>query len=319
MGRGAGIALRGLQFFIRSVQFCCAAIVLALFSYFLATLNNHNLPIDVWVRAVEGISGVGVAYTALTILSLCCCAGRSFPSFLMMVLDVAFLGAFIYVASANRGGASTCTGDVDTPYGRGNAETNVGDKKGTGDGFTALPSLRTACKMETASLAVSIVAVLFFALSPFVSLWLVRHHKKEMRFGPSPANDYTSGYGHNDGTTKPEKRGGFLGFLGFGRKRTNATDTQNPNILPEHSTPDDLRDSYTTEQTHVDHNSSHGTGAGAGVGAGGGGGGGYGGLGNGTSKYETPYLGGAGDNIPMGNYSSYGDGHRYENNGGVYR
>lgn len=138
-----------------------------------------------------------------------------------------------------------------------------------------------------------------------------------MRFGPSPANDYTSGYGHNDGTTKPEKRGGFLSFLGLGRKRTTATgSSQDPNMLPEHSTPDDLRNSHTTDQTQVDHSSY---GAGAGVGGGGGGGGGYGGLGNGTSKYETPYLSGAGDNIPMGNYSSYGDAHRYENNGGVYR
>src|SRR5690348_10278173 len=119
MGAAKGIALRGLLFFIRAVQFCCAAIVLALFSYFLATLSNHNMPIGVWVRAVEGISGAGVLYTILALLMLCCVPGRSFPSFILMILDVAFIGGFIYIATANRGGASSCDGEVDTAFGRG--------------------------------------------------------------------------------------------------------------------------------------------------------------------------------------------------------
>ncbi|KAH6636956.1 hypothetical protein F5144DRAFT_591948 [Chaetomium tenue] len=244
------------------------------------------MPIGVWVRAVEGISGVGVLYTILALLMLCCIPGRSFPSFVMMVLDVAFIGGFIYIAAVNRGGASSCSGEVDTAFGKGNADTNVVDN-GSG-GFTALPSLRQACKMETACLAVSIVAVIFFALSPFVSLALVRHRRKEMRIGPSPANDYTEGYGGR-------KR---FNFFGLGRKRAADADAaHNPNILPEHSTPDDLRHSYATEQTRVGSTT--------------GGGGGYGGLGNGTSKY--------GDSIPLESYPNTGTGYRYENNGGVYR
>jgi hypothetical protein len=157
MGAARGIALRGTQFFLRAVQFCCAAIVLALFSYFLATLHNHNMHIATHLRAVEGISGAAVLYTILALLTLCCLAGHSFPSFILMVFDVAFIGGFIYVAWANRNGASSCNGIVDTPFGRGDADTNVVDN-GNG-GFTALPSLRQACKMETACLAVSIVAM----------------------------------------------------------------------------------------------------------------------------------------------------------------
>lgn len=157
MGAGSGVALRGVAFFVRLIQFCCAAIVLAIFSYFLATLNNHNLPIATWLRAVEGISGAAVVYTIVTLLLVCCAAGRSFPSVIMTIFDLAFLAAFIYVAYENRGGASTCNGNVDTPYGSGNADTNVGDN-GNG-GFTSLPNLRAACKMESACLAVSIVAM----------------------------------------------------------------------------------------------------------------------------------------------------------------
>ena len=157
MGAGTGLALRGTQFILRLIQFCCSAIVLALFCYFLATLHNHSLPTHTWVRAVTGISGAAVLYTILSVLLLCCLPGRSFPSFVMMVLDIAFAGAFIYVAVANRGGASSCDGQVNTVYGSGDADTNVIDN-GNG-GFTALPSLRQACKMETACLAVSIVAM----------------------------------------------------------------------------------------------------------------------------------------------------------------
>ena len=157
MGASSGFALKFLQWFLRGVQFCCAALVLAVYSYFLATLRNHNLPIGTWVRAVEGIAGVGVLYTAVGLLLLCCLAGHPFTSFIAIVLDVCFIGAFIYVAVQNRGGASSCQGKVTTPYGTGDANTDVSD---SGDGgFTVLPNQHQACQLETACLAVSVVAM----------------------------------------------------------------------------------------------------------------------------------------------------------------
>ena len=70
---------------------------------------------------------------------------------------------------------------------------------------------------------------------------LVRHRRKEARFGPSPANNYTSGYG---------KRGKFMGL--FKRRGTAATQ-ENPNALPMHTTPNQVRQSYNTESTAVGH------------------------------------------------------------------
>lgn len=123
----------------------------------------------------------------------------------------------------------------------------------------------------------------FFIFSPLLSLALVRHRRKEKRFGPSPANDYTSGHGGR-------KR---FNFFGLGRKGTAGAGVgQDPNALPQHATPDDVRGSYATEQTRVD--------------------GGYGGLGDGgAAKYESPY----GNDIQMGSYPNAST--RYENNGGV--
>ncbi|ORY71242.1 uncharacterized protein BCR38DRAFT_316078, partial [Pseudomassariella vexata] len=235
MGSKSGIALKLLQWFIRGVQFCCAAVVLALFSYFLATLHNHELSIPTWIRAVEGISGVAVVYTLTGLLLLCCLAGHPFTSFVAIVLDIAFAGAFIYVAIANKGGAGSCKGTVTTPFGTGDAnEAPTGS-----DGFTQLPSYRQACQLETACFAVSLIAIFFFFFSILVEIVLVRHRRKEARFGPSPANNYTSGYGG--------RKGKFLGLF----KRRGTTATENPNALPLHTTPDQVRPSYGTETTAV--------------------------------------------------------------------
>jgi hypothetical protein len=159
MGRGAGVALKSALWFIRGVQFCCAGLVLAVYSYFLATLHNHGLDTPTWVRAVEGISGSAALYTGIALLVLCCVAGHPLTSFLAMALDVAFVGGFIYVASANRGGAGSCTGRVETPFGSGDADTNVPDAGNSPGGFTQLGSFKTACQLETACLSVSIVAM----------------------------------------------------------------------------------------------------------------------------------------------------------------
>ncbi|OTA92654.1 hypothetical protein M434DRAFT_396318 [Hypoxylon sp. CO27-5] len=229
MGAKAGFALKLLQWFIRGVQFCCSALILALFSYFLAVLTNRNLPIPTWTRAVEGISGIGVLYTLLGLLLLCCLAGHPFTSFIAIVLDICFIGSYIYVATVNRAGASSCTGVVDTPFGTGNAEDLVNNQH---------PTYRQACQMETACLAVSIVAIIFFVFSALLEVVLVRHRRKEQRFGPSPANNYTSGYG---------RRRGIFGL--FRRRKT--VDTTDSNALPEHTHPDQMRQSYNTETTAV--------------------------------------------------------------------
>ncbi|KAI1341996.1 hypothetical protein F5Y15DRAFT_329991 [Xylariaceae sp. FL0016] len=230
MGAKSGFALKFLQWFVRGVQFCCCALVLAIFSYFLAVMSHNNITIPTWTRAVEGISGIGVFYSIVGLLLLCCLAGHPFTSFIAIVLDICFIGAFIYIAQANRGGASSCTGTVSTPFGNKPASDQVGDG----------PSYQSLCKMESAVLAVSIVAIIFFILSALIEFVLVRHRRKEARFGPSPANNYTSGYA----------RKGVFGLF----KKKQPEETINPNALPEHTHPDQVRPSYNTDTTAVgDH------------------------------------------------------------------
>lgn len=84
--------------------------------------------------------------------------------------------------------------------------------------------------------AILIVHSVFFLLSILVEVALVRHHRKEKRFGPSPNNDYTSGYAKK----------GLLSRV-FRRNKQPKTDT-----LPiEHAHPAQLRQSDGTERTAV--------------------------------------------------------------------
>ena len=155
MGASSGLALKVLQWGIRGIQFCCAALILGVYSYFLATLRNHSLPVANSVRAVEGISGAAVLYTFMGLLLLCCVAGHILTSSIAIILDVCFIGAFIYVAVANKNGAGSCNGVLDTPFGTGQSAAQVQGSSG----FTALPSFHTACRLQTACFAVAIVAM----------------------------------------------------------------------------------------------------------------------------------------------------------------
>jgi len=233
-----GLALKTVSLFLRIIEFCCAAIILGIFSYYLATLHNHDLYIATYIRAVEGISGAAVLYTIFAMLLVCCLGGIAFFSIIGMLLDLAFTGAFIYVAYANRGGAHSCRGFVNTPFGSGDTRTTVVVDQGR-DGITRLPSLHTACQLEKAVFAVAIVGLVFFFLSVFVEVGLMQNRRKERAFGPSPNNGYTAG--------SPKRK-----FWQRKPKNTRAADIEkNPDVLPVHATPADVRTSYATDATAV--------------------------------------------------------------------
>ncbi|KAM7217422.1 hypothetical protein V8F06_007171 [Rhypophila decipiens] len=253
MGARAGTALRMIQWFTRAVEFCCAVVILALFSYFLATLASNNLAVGQWIRAVEGIAGAAVLYTLVALLLLFCVAGHPFLSSIFIFLDICFVGAFIYIASANRHGAGSCDGQVTTALGTGNANTSIVDN-GHGGVVTLDPNLHQACKMQSACLAVAILGLLFFILSAILEGLLIRHRRKERRFGPSPINGYTSGYGKTPSSpSHPPKQGFFSRFSKRNRRRQG---TDNSDVLPAHPHPDDLRDSNYTHNRASTYNTN---------------------------------------------------------------
>lgn len=193
--RLGGIVLRGLEF-------CASAVALGIFSYFLAVLADNNLVIARWKQAVEGMSGAAVLYTIFGLVFTLCLGGNAFFGFLAIVLDICFAGCFIAIAILTRHGAGSCSGYVRTPLGDGQADSGSTGYGANGFGFgdnqnaTYFPNLHTACRLNTAVFAVSIINIFLFLITAAYQVALVRHHRKEKRFGPSPSNNYTKGSGH---------------------------------------------------------------------------------------------------------------------------
>lgn len=188
-----GVFLRVGAIALRGIEFCASAVALAIYSYFLAVLADHDAFIAKWIKAVEGLAGAAVLYTIFGLVFTLCLGGVSFFAFLAIVLDLLFCGAFIAIAIMTRHGAGSCNGFVNTPLGSGYSNPNAaGFDNGN---VTYVASLRTACHLNTAVFAVSIINIFFFLITAIYQVALVRHHKKEKRYGPSPANNYTSGRG----------------------------------------------------------------------------------------------------------------------------
>ena len=256
---GAGLALKSISWLFRGIEFCCAAIILGIFSYFLASLSNHHLHIDTWIRAVEGLSGAAVLYTLFALLLVFCVGGIAIFSALGMFFDLAFLGSFIYLAYALRNGRYSCSGYVNTPLGSGN--TNVVSTVSSGSGgFVVLPSLKTACRLQKACFAVALVGLyvlrllgmptltdhsFFFLFSFFIEIALMRQRRREKAFGPSPQNNYTSGTEKRSFWRRKSKRNSKYTDGGLDAQK------RGPDSLPEHITPNDIRASYQTDTTAV--------------------------------------------------------------------
>lgn len=152
MGVG-GLILRICGLAIRALQFLDGAVILAIFSYYLATLARNDQTIATWVKAVEGLSGAATLYGLLGMLFVCCLGGVPFFAFLGVVLDICFTGVMVAIAVLTRRGTQSCSGTITTPV-------------GTGDAGSKSPTAITygmACKLEKVVFAVSIIGMCVYS------------------------------------------------------------------------------------------------------------------------------------------------------------
>lgn len=196
-----GAVLRFGSLFIRTLQFLCAAIGLGIFSYFLSVLADNNLNIRNRWLAVEGITGAATLYTLIAVLLTLFLGGKALFSYLAIFFDILFVGAFVAVVWFTRHGANSCSGNVQTPLGNGPSNRGAAGYGSNGFGFgdgenaTYSPNLGLACRLNTAVFAVSLIAIFLFLVSAVWEFLMMRHHKKEKKYGPGPNNNYTSGSG----------------------------------------------------------------------------------------------------------------------------
>ncbi|KAF1852205.1 uncharacterized protein K460DRAFT_272285 [Cucurbitaria berberidis CBS 394.84] len=179
-----------------ALEFCCAAIVLGIYSYFMAVQADRDVTIPRWEQAVTGLAGAVVLYTIFAVLLTCFLGGKTLFAFLGVLFNIACCGAMVAIAVLTRDGAHKCTGNVNTPLGNGPSSSKEGfNSDNQGKQITYAASLGTVCRLNTACFAVAILGALLFLISALVQLCLGRNHKKEKAFGPSPTNNYTKGSG----------------------------------------------------------------------------------------------------------------------------
>lgn len=110
----------------------------------LPVLTHRNAHIPTWEKAVEGMAGGAVIYTAFAVILTVFLGGFTFFAFLAVLLDILFVGAFVAIAVLARGGVHSCSGSrPPSPIGPGN---------------------RTSCRLETAVFAVAIAMAYVFPL-----------------------------------------------------------------------------------------------------------------------------------------------------------
>jgi hypothetical protein len=153
-----GAALKFIATALYALEFCCAAVILGIYSYFLAVQADRNVTIPRWQQAVEGLSGATVLYTIFAIVFTCCLGGKTFFALLGLIFNVLCCGAMIAIAVLTRDGASKCSGYVNTPLGNGPARSKEGfGSTDQGNQITYAASLGTTCRLNTACFAVAII------------------------------------------------------------------------------------------------------------------------------------------------------------------
>ncbi|KAJ4368789.1 hypothetical protein N0V83_005871 [Neocucurbitaria cava] len=191
-----GAALKFGSTALYALEFCCAGIILGIYSYFMAVQADRDVHIAVWQQAVTGIAGAIVLYTIFAVLLTCFIGGKALFAFLGIVFDLLCCGGMIAIAVLTRDGAHSCTGNVKTPLGDGDSDSKEGfGSNDQGNQITYSASLGTTCRLNTACFAVAILGALLFLISALIQMCLARHHKKEKAFGPGPRNGYTKGSG----------------------------------------------------------------------------------------------------------------------------
>src|SRR5690242_13514855 len=151
-------ALKFIATALYALEFGCAAVILGIYSYFLAVQADRNVTIPRWQQAVEGLSGATVLYTICAIIFTCCLGGKTFFALIGLIFNALCCGAMIAIAVLTRDGASSCSGYVETPLGNGQDSSREGfGSDGQGNQITYAASLGTTCRLNTACFAVAII------------------------------------------------------------------------------------------------------------------------------------------------------------------
>ncbi|OAA60481.1 hypothetical protein SPI_05605 [Niveomyces insectorum RCEF 264] len=222
------IGLKAFQTLLRFLEFAMSVVILGIFAHFINTLRSRSLHVPTWVRAVEGLAVAAALYTLFCLLLVWFLGGFIATTAFAVFLDICFIGASIYIATANRGGRHSCTGaNVRTPYGTGDGNANtVTDPQGAVQRVTRFS---LACRLERVCLAFAIISAVFFLLSAVLEILMMLNRRREKRNAAYGGGDgITDGHQKNGGAAVGAGAGaGGVGKKFFGRGRQQQQQQQN--------------------------------------------------------------------------------------------
>ncbi|KAK6348704.1 hypothetical protein TWF718_006491 [Orbilia javanica] len=151
-------------------------------TYFIVGLSNRNL-ISGKALAVEIISGAGLIWSVFALVFSVCLLQKSFFQFFTVFGDVLFVGGFIAV--------SVLLGDAwDGDCSDGEIIISWLERGGN--------NLTANCRIIKGIFIVSIILCVLFFITILTAFLAHRSSKKDRGYGPSPANNYTSGRGRRN-------------------------------------------------------------------------------------------------------------------------
>ncbi|CAD6502012.1 BgTH12-02255 [Blumeria graminis f. sp. triticale] len=213
--QASGFVFRSTSAFLYLAAIVCSTIMFSIHAYLLAAFRVSGLPITKYLPAASGISGSAIL--GLVLLGV-----------LAILLDATYIGAFTYVAWANRLGSGRCSKEGTTLISGSGIVGSLGKNQADG-----LPNTTTACRLETTSLVISGLISVIFMLHIPATIFAVRHQR----------------YFANPQQNQNHIRKSFCRFWKYKVSHTKHVpiDKINPDALPKHVTPTEISEFYTVQ------------------------------------------------------------------------
>lgn len=151
-----GALLRIIATLLRGIEALASLVIVGVYGFYMSIFSTNKVAgqIPVYMKALIAMAGISFVYTALGLILTLCLAGVTLFGTVALFLDVCFIGVFVAIAYYSRKGTQSCSGIVDTPFGKGPAKSDITIGNGSFQ-----PDYSRVCGLQSAALAVAIIAM----------------------------------------------------------------------------------------------------------------------------------------------------------------
>lgn len=178
MGKGL---LKFLLFLFNILAACCAVIVLGIYAYFIAvSTGSGRTSVHGWMVGTLILATILTLFFLLGSFLSLCFGDKRVLGHMGAFMSILAACIFIAIAVLTRRGSKSCNGNriLQTPVGTGRADL---DAPGAG-------SYRTACRINKAAFAVSLIGIFLSLMSALFQCFLVSVARKNKAAPPAASS-----------------------------------------------------------------------------------------------------------------------------------